>query len=270
MTILLDKHIKDMINEGRIISSKTVDPEQIQPASLDLRLGSVAYRMQSSSIPLENETVNSKINKYSMYRLHLDGTGAVLESGSIYLIPLIEKLKLSEETFCIANAKSSTGRLDVLCRLIADGEPQFDYVPVGYEGPLYVEVAPRSFNIRVREGSKLNQLRFQNGPIAVNFDSKIHVNLESNAAEVVGYKARKNTKVINVDKKNFYNRLDFWEPIYSNNNQNLVLDLDAFYILSSKENITVEPDTAAEMVAYDYKLGEYKSHYAGYLQRAPA
>ena len=137
-------------------------PDQVQPASLDLRLGSVAYRVRASFLAGQGRTVADRIAEFEMHRIDLTG-GAVLEKGCVYVIPLAERLALPAGLTAVANAKSSTGRLDLLTRMITDGGTEFDRMPEGYAGPLWAEVCPRSFSVLVRPGMRLNQMRFRDG-----------------------------------------------------------------------------------------------------------
>ena len=224
--------------------------------------------------------------------------GAVLEKGRIYVIPLLEAIDLRSEVAAFANPKSSTGRLDILTRLIADEATIFDQVREGYKGDLYLEVAPRSFSVVVKTGTRLNQLRFRRTrgeepkPITssdwrqlleegqiVNFNGDeikqksiqrgvlpFTVDLEGAATEgaLIGYRAKKHTKRIDLEKRD-YDPLDFWEPIRFHKTSSLILAPDEFYILMTKEAIAVPPDYAAEMLPYDTRAGEFRVHYAGFF-----
>ena len=228
----------------------------------------------------------------------------VLECGCVYIVKLLERVSLTDDLAGIANPKSSTGRLDVFTRLIVDGALEFEDVPAGYEGPLYAEISPRTFSVLVRTGSRLNQLRIRRGQ-SFTSDKEMeilqeHVGLVRSQDNIdlpdkikngvplsvdlvgenglIGYKARKHSKLIDIDKPNFYKRDLFWEKITTedliyqtnkNNNQNksgsLILSPDAFYILASKEYVSVPSNYAAEMRAYDTKVGEFRAHYAGFF-----
>src|SRR5271154_5876163 len=139
-----------------------IEPEQIQPASIDLRLGRPAYRVRASFLPGPNATVMDKIKQLDGYPIDLGSAdGAVLETGCVYVVPLQESLTLPSDIHGVANPKSSTGRLDILTRLIADHSNAFDEIERGYDGPLYLEIAPQTFSVVVRPGTRLNQARFQ-------------------------------------------------------------------------------------------------------------
>lgn len=255
--IIPHQMIHEMIHEEMISGFHTISQKQIQPASLDLRLGMLGYKMQASCIPLVGEPVGKKIDKYCEYQIDLVGNGTILEKGNVYLIELIETLELPAKISGVANAKSSAGRCDILARLVLDGVNQFDKIPNGYRGKMWLEVAPRSFSIRVRTGTKLNQIRFQLGDVPVS-DKKI---VTADLSEKFGLKAKKNRKYIDFDAAGKYAAADFWDVI---KNQD-ILDLDEFYLVGSKENIVIPDDMSAEMVAYDVRYGEFRSHFAGFF-----
>ena len=158
--ILPSQAIRAMIAGGEIAGAPEIETNQIQPASLDLRLGKVAYRIRASFLPGPDATVRDKLAELKFHEIDLT-KGAVLEAGCVYLVPLIEQLKLRSTIAGFANPKSSTGRLDVFTRLIADRQDGFDSVEEGYAGPLFTEICPRTFSIKVRYGSRLNQIRFR-------------------------------------------------------------------------------------------------------------
>ena len=287
--ILPSQGIRRAIKSGEIGASEMIEEGQIQPASLDLRLGSIAYRVRASFLPGRN-TVAAKIDSLSMHEIDLT-SGAVLERDCVYIVPLLENLRLKRRTSALANPKSSTGRLDVFARLITERGARFDEVEPGYSGPLWTEVSPRSFSILVRKGSRLNQLRIKRGspPRSSAALRKLHdevgvvdaapgeedirhgsiaVKLNARSDEpsgIIGYRAKKHTDVIDIDRINHYDPPYFWEPITQRRDQGIVLDPDAFHILASKEALRVPPDHAAEMLAYDAVVGEFRVHYAGFF-----
>ena len=283
--------IAAVLRDGEIESDEDIAAEQVQPSSLDLRLGSIAYRVQASFLPGPETLVGDKIRDFEMHAIDLTD-GAVLEKGCVYIVPLMERLRLSERVSAFANPKSSTGRLDVFTRLITDRARRFDLVAPGYHGPLYAEVSPRTFSILVRAGSCLNQLRLRRGTSAIGPDEllRLHqavglVDAKIDRQEVrehdsislrldlagatenglVGYRAKKHTAVIDVDRVDHYEPGDFWEPIMARAGRGIILNPDDFYILATREAITVPPDHAAEMVAYDTLVGEFRVHYAGFF-----
>lgn len=288
--VVPSQHLETMIAEGAIGAERPVDAAQIQPASLDLRLGTVAHRVQASFLPGPDFAVRDKIERYGQYRIDLT-EGAVLERGAVYIVPLLESLSLPAGMSAIANPKSSTGRLDIFTRLITDRSGEFDRVATGYAGPLYAEISPRTFSIRVRTGTRLSQLRLRmgtpqrseaalrrlhereqlviGGGAGAHFDADrigVSIDLTGNPETgLVGYKAKRDAGVIDFDKPGAYDARDFWDPIIRRPDQVIVLNLDDFYILASKEAVAVPPDHAAEMIPYDTLVGEFRVHYAGFF-----
>ncbi len=277
------------VRAGEISAVRDMEPEQLQPSSLDLRLGAVAYRIRASFLPGPGTAVLEKLARYGMHEIDL-ADGAVLEKGCVYVVPLQERLALPSRIDAFANPKSSIGRLDVFTRVIADGGVAFDRVPKGYEGPLFAEIAPRTFSIKVREGSRLCQLRMRRGRPTVRGGALAQLNrdaglvdtpaehaiiqddligvtldLDGEAGGVVGYRARKHTDVIDLDRVGAYDAAEFWEPIRPHKGGGIVLDPDDFHILATRERVRVPPDHAAEMVAYDTMVGEFRVHYAGFF-----
>jgi dCTP deaminase len=294
--ILPSQAIRALIGAGEIRGAPDIDPAQIQPASLDLRLGKVAYRIRASFLAGPNATVRDKLTALKFHEIDLT-RGAVLEAGCVYLVPLIEQLKLRSTIAAFANPKSSTGRLDVFTRLIADRQGSFDAVEEGYDGPLFAEICPRTFSIKVRYGSRLNQIRFcrrvgqqldadeRPGRVPdwalreihsdvglVEGDAAIRegLNLRISLAPVgpsglVGYRARRYAGVIDLDENGAYEIGQFWEEVRLGEDQRLVLDPHEFYILASKESVSVPPAYVAEMAPFDPLIGEYRVHYAGFF-----
>lgn len=288
--ILPYQEIVALIRKKQILGIADIEPDQIQPASIDLRLGPVAHRVRASFLAGKNTTVQEKIEAYSEYSLDLT-TGNVLERGAVYIVRLLEHLKLPYRVSARANPKSSAGRLDIFTRLITDNSAEFDQVKAGYTGPLYAEISPRTFSVHVREGTRISQLRVRQGkprqsdaaverlhhqePLVDGQDEKpdisdagiaIRIDLRGQeSGDILGYKAKRDSGVINLDRRNFYDPSDFWEEIRARKSNGIILNLDDFYILASKEAITVPPDHAAEMVAYDTLVGEFRVHYAGFF-----
>jgi dCTP deaminase len=284
--ILPDRMIAVLAEAGAILSASPFAPDQIQPASLDLRLGEVAYRVRASFLPGPHATVAERIDDLKLHEFAL-ADGAVLETGCVYIVPLIESLALGAGLSAAANPKSSTGRLDVFTRVIADRARNFDQIEAGYHGPLYAEISPRTFPILVREGSRLSQIRFRRGASAVLDEpalAALHARerlVDSNHADLiggvavsvdlsgldgsVGYRAKRHTGLIDVDRRASYWAADFWERIAARDDRNLILDPNEFYILASKEAVQVPPDHAAEMVPFDPLVGEFRVHYAGFF-----
>ena len=289
--ILASQTLLEMATAGKISSDLPITDSQIQPASLDLRLGAVAYRVQASFLPGPSSTIHDKLKSLEMHKFSLTD-GAVLEKGCVYIVPLQETLNLNSSISGTANPKSSTGRIDVFTRLLTDFTSEFETVQAGYQGPLYAEISPRTFSIVVREGSTLNQVRFRrgtpaaadatmrrlqeteglvnknDGPIDIKNGVAISVDLSRNTENnLVGYKAKQHTSLIDVDKIAACQINDYWDPVYTSSGKGggLILNPDEFYILMSKEFVTVPLDYAAEMRAYDTKVGEFRVHYAGFF-----
>jgi len=272
-----------------IFAVEPIHGSQFQPASLDLRLGSVAYRVRASFLPGKDATVQQKLAELTMHKMDISD-GAVLERGCVYIVPLLESLALKRRTSAMGNPKSSTGRLDIFTRLITDNGTEFDRVREQYSGPLYAEVSPRTFSVLVRKGSRLNQIRIRRGNPA-NSDqalkrlqelhqvvgTDIHEDDIRNGVPVsvdmkgdkprgiIGYKARSHAGLIDIDRIRHYEVLDYWEPVYAPPRGGLVLDPADFYILGSREAVKVPPTYAAEMIAYDTLVGEFRVHYAGFF-----
>ncbi len=284
--ILPDRMIAGLAADGGILPATEFVPDQIQPASLDLRLGEVAYRVRASFLP-GSTTVAQRIDELKLHEFAL-GDGAVLETGCVYIVPLLESLALPDEIAAAANPKSSTGRLDVFTRVIADETRGFDRIEAGYHGPLYAEISPRTFPVLVREGSRLSQIRFRRGHALLDADAlrDLHARerlVDADEADVsegvavgvdlsglgpgglVGYRAKRHTGLIDVERRGGYAVLDFWEPMQARPDKSLILDPNEFYILASKEAVQVPPDYAAEMVPFDPLVGEFRVHYAGFF-----
>lgn len=283
---ILPAHAINALAESGIINAhEPFDADQVQPASLDLRLGKRAFRVRASFLPGSEASVEDRLENLALHEIHLEH-GAVLETGCVYIVELLESLRLPEDISAAANPKSSTGRLDVFTRVIADFAQEFDKVPAGYNGPLYAEISPRTFSILVRTGSRLSQIRFRAGAFEasdalimklhekeplitsgdVNVDSGIAltVDLTRHAKDApIGFRAKRHSGLIDVDRKAACDVLDFWEPIWAE--RQLVLDPDQFYILASKEAVRVPPDHAAEMTPFNPLVGEFRVHYAGFF-----
>ncbi len=290
--ILPSQAIRELIAKGRIVGNRAITEEQIQPASLDLRLGDIAHRVQASFLPGPGGKVEAKVKELRMARVDLT-SAAVFEKGCVYIVPLLEELDLPRDISGKANPKSTTGRLDVFIRLITDDGVEFERVPPGYKGRLYAEIVSRTFTVAVRAGMRLNQLRFVRGnpvssdnrirrldeeqqliymdevsPVKASVDRglRITVNLEgSSPEEVIAYKARKHAPAIELDRINYYAPEEFWEARRHGANQRLILEPGDFYILASKERVRVPPEFAAEMVPFDPSVGEFRIHYAGFF-----
>lgn len=295
--ILPRQAIAAMIEAGAI-TAPGIEAGQLQPASLDLRLGPTAYRIRASFLPRTGEPIGPKLARVTLHEIDLT-RGAVLETGCVYLVPLQERLALPADVAAATNPKSSTGRLDVFTRVIADGVGGFDTVPAGYHGSLALEVSPRTFPVLVRAGSRLTQIRFRRGearltdealaaihretPLATpdaRIDNGLNLTIDLSPGGLssgdratgdlapgrgfVGYRAKRHTALIDVDRRDALRMEDFWDPLPATDGS-LILDPDEFYILMSREAVSIPPGTAAEMVPFDPLVGEFRVHYAGFF-----
>jgi len=285
--ILPAHEIEALHGAGAIRIAAPFATGQIQPASLDLRLGGRAWRMRASFLPGPERPVSARIEALALHEIDLT-QGAVLETGCVYIAELMESLALPAEIAASANPKSSTGRIDVFTRVIADRAHEFDQIEAGYDGKLYAEISPRTFPVLVRSGSRLSQVRFRRGQ--ARLDDQGHLDLHKReklvtSAEpsisggvavsvdlagfdgptLIGYRAKRHPGLIDVDKPAAHAMLDFWEPIHRHGRADLVLDPGEFYILASKEAVRVPPDHAAEMTPFDPLVGEFRVHYAGFF-----
>jgi dCTP deaminase len=285
--ILPDQDIAGLFASGGLAASRPLDPDQIQPASLDLRLGGKAWRVRASFLPGPAHAVADKLERLKLHEIDL-ARGAVLETGCVYIVPLLESMKLPPHISASANPKSSTGRLDIFTRLLTDRGPEFDKIAAGYDGPLYLEVSPRTFPIVVRSGSRLSQVRFRRGnallserelgelhraetlvatepPNISGGGIALSIDLGGEQGRLIGYRGKHHTGLVDVDLRGAHEVLDFWEPLHAHGAAELVLDPDEFYILVSREAVHVPPLYAAEMTPFDPLVGEFRVHYAGFF-----
>jgi dCTP deaminase len=282
--VLPSQALRRLIGSGAIAAEVPVLEDQIQPASLDLRLGGIAYRVRASFLTGAGRSMAERLAEFEMHRIDLSA-GAVLEKGCVYLVPLMERLALPPGIQAVANAKSSTGRLDLLTRTITDGGTEFDRIAPGYQGPLWAEICPRSFSVLVRPGMRLNQIRFRSGQAVLSDDDlrALHavsplvsgpaviseglgfsVDLRPASGDLLGYRAKPHTGVIDLERIGAYAPRDFWEEVRSDEGR-IILDPGAFYILVSREAVTIPPMYAAEMAPYLAMVGEFRVHYAGFF-----
>jgi dCTP deaminase len=286
--ILPSQEIRAMVRCGEIEATAPIGEDQIQPASLDLRLGPVAYRVRAGFLPGAGASVMDRIGDFSMHQVDLSA-GAVLEKGCVYIVPLMEWVGLRSRVSGTANPKSSIGRLDIFTRLITDGATVFDQVAPGYKGPLYAEISPRTFSVVVHQGSRLSQLRLRRGSPSVSDTAmrRLHrlvplvdaepgkedidqgvgvtVDLRGDETGLVGYRARRYADLVDLAKVDHYEAREYWEPVYADARGSVILNPGDFYILASREAVTVPPDHAAEMTPYDTRVGEFRVHYAGFF-----
>jgi len=286
--ILPSQEIRAMVQCREIEATDPIGEDQIQPASLDLRLGPVAYRVRAGFLPGAGTTVMDRVAAYSMHQVDLSA-GAVLEKGCVYIVPMMESVNLRSRVSGTANPKSSIGRLDIFTRLITDGATVFDQVAPGYKGPLYAEISPRTFTVVVHQGSRLSQLRLRRGSPAVSDTAmrRLHrvvplvdaepgmedidqgvgvtVDLRGDGTGLVGYRARRYADLVDLANVDHYPPGEFWEPVSADARGSVILNPGDFYILASREAVTVPPDHAAEMTPYDTRVGEFRVHYAGFF-----
>lgn len=290
--ILPYQDIVNLIAGGRVSAAAPIEDAQIQPASLDLRLGATAWRVRASFLPGKTSTATAKIERMMMHRIDLSQP-TVFERGCVYIAEIMEELRLPSDIYGKSNPKSSTGRLDIFTRLFTEGGTEFESVPEGYRGKLYLEIVPRTFSVLVKQGTRLNQLRFVRGSpppsdhkidelnaadTLVYADSEtpmtaiindglwISVDLEGDGGQgVVGYRAKQHAPLIDLARINHYDPREFWEPLHSDAHRSLVLNPDDFYILMSRERVRIPPNFAASMVPYDPSMGEFRIHYAGFF-----
>ena len=282
--VLADHQLRDLIANGAITASAPIADSQIQPASLDLRLGATAYRVRASFLAGRNRTVTKRLADFQMHTIDLT-EGAVLEKGCVYVVPLLESLALPNGMTAAASAKSSIGRLDLLTRIITDHGIEFDRVHAGYVGPLYVEICPRSFSVVARQGQMLNQIIFRQGQTFMSDDDlrALHavtpivsgdpvisdglgfsVDLVPASGTLVGYRAKPHTGVVDLSLLAHYDPAEYWEELHTKDGW-IILDPSAFYILVSRESIVIPPMQAAEMAPYLAMVGEFRVHYAGFF-----
>jgi dCTP deaminase len=290
--ILPSQEIAALVETGKVCADGEIGEDQIQPSSLDLRLGTEAYRIRASFLPGKSTTLIQQARSNGMLTQTIDiSSGAVLEPNAIYIIPLMERLALPPEIYGISNPKSSTGRLDIFTRLIAEFGDEFERVKRGYNGGLYIEVVSQTFPILVRAGMRLNQLRFGRGRRTVVGEDRLRllgqkdflvapdeettgqamvdrglrltVDLEGDRSGLVGYRARKTTQAIDLGRLNYYDVDDFWTPLWRD--EECILAPGEFYILASKQRVRIPADLAAEMLPYDLSTQEFRVHYAGFF-----
>ena len=285
--ILPDHEIAALFEAMALVAERPLDDDQIQPASLDLRLGERAFRVRASFLPGPANRVSDKLARLKLHEIDLRA-GAVLETGCVYIVPLLEALRLPGDISASANPKSSTGRLDIFTRVMTDHGQEFDKIPAGYSGPLYLEVSPRTFPIVARTGSRLSQIRFRSGnallgerelldlhaaetlvaadrPNISGGGIALSIDLTGDSRGLVGYRGKHHTGLIDVDRRDAHDVFDFWDPLYDRGAGELVLDPDEFYILVSREAVHVPPLHAAEMTPFDPLVGEFRVHYAGFF-----
>ena len=292
--ILPAQDLRELIRSMAIhCPTASIPPENLQPASLDLRLGQKAYRVRTSFLP-GNQPVEKALDDVIIDTLPLEDW-AILEANRPYIIPLEEHLRLPQDVHARSNPRSSTGRLDIFTRVITDHGEAFDDIPAGYQGPLHLEVVPRSFTLRARAGDSLNQIRLSRGhtPItgsrlfdrhrqdplvlvdgrprdlnAQDMQSGISLTVDlmgRDTGGTVGYRVRRNSRLIDLSLRETLDPDEFWQPVQAQSDGQLILEPEEFYLLTSRESLRIPPDMAAEMLALDHRAGEFRTHYAGFF-----
>lgn len=289
--ILPSQRLEDLVAAGHIRANTPISPAQIQASSIDLRLGSIGYEVCASFLPSVNATVEKKLQEVKVREFDL-AKPVLLEKGKVYIVPLQEELLLPEHYSGKANPKSSIGRLGVFTRVITDYGDEFEEIRPAYKGKLYAEIVPLTFCVHIREGVTLNHLRIRRGnprqfdkrlfdlqeqqPLVYSQDEspveplisdglKLSVDLQGiDGSKVIGYRAKREAAPIDLSKVNHYKAADFWEKIYREHGS-MILEPGDFYILTSKEKVSVPPHMAAEMLPFDPSVGEFRIHYAGFF-----
>jgi len=256
--------IDALIKSGGVSLTAPADADQVQPASLDLRLGRTAYRLRASFLPGTARSVSDCLtDDLVMHKIDLTD-GAVLETGCVYLVELQEALALPDGLTAAANPKSSTGRLDVFTRVLTDRAASFDHIAEGYSGPLYVEIAPRTFSVLAKTGERLVQIRFRSGAPQILRSETVSIDLSGiDGSDIIGWRARRHAGLVRLTGRD-HAALDYWEPIRVRGGK-LILDPEEFYILASKESVKIDQSEAAEMAPVALEIGEFRAHYAGFF-----
>lgn len=264
--VLADRELAALFEQGGIRSQGALDDDQIQPASLDLRLGFEAHRIRASFLPGDKRKIDDVLGDpgTELHRIALTDEGAVLETGCVYLVPLQESLRLPAGISGRANPKSSTGRIDVFTRVVTNRSKAFDDVPTGYSGPLWLEISPRTFPILVRPGDRLAQLRLRRGRSSETTEKTVSIDLDRPDGQPVGWRAKRHGGLIDLRGIGAHEVHEFWEPLYARGGR-LILDPEEFYILASRETVKVAAGKAAEMAPIAPELGEFRAHYAGFF-----
>ena len=292
--ILVSQTLRQMVAEDQIQSLLPIRPGQIQPSSLDLRLGARIWQLQCSFLPGE-QGIERKLGRLATANHRLDPhTPTVLHQGGVYLAEVEEVLALPADVWGRGNPKSSTGRLDVFVRLLTERGYAFDTVPEGYQGRLFLEITPQSFHVAVRRGDCLGQLRLARGnpllsadelqkrqetsqPLCIWSDGSaapvvemptpgvlLSVELENDGGGPVGYIARRHQPPIDLARRNLPIQR-YWLPLQPSGGEGQVLEPELFYIFATRETLQVPADLCAELVAFDATKGELRTHYAGFI-----
>jgi len=289
------QQIKRLVENGGIQTTAEITEAQLQPASIDCTLGQKVYRISSGFLPKENETVAELLRERTLYEFELE-PGTILETNTPYIIPLRESLNLPATLIAIASPKSSIGRVDVFVRVMTDHNPQYDAIPAGYQGPLYLEIIPLTFAVRISPALAMTQLRFRDeqecfpttdemrtihgsDPLILTTSGEalptkglrlkeniLSFTVDLTGSEIVGYRARHYVnKLLDLTKINAHDPALFWHPIPRQANGELILEPNSFYIIATKERVRIPSQMAAEIMPYDPSTGELRSHYAGFF-----
>ncbi|HHO49635.1 MAG TPA: 2'-deoxycytidine 5'-triphosphate deaminase [Deltaproteobacteria bacterium] len=290
--ILVSQSLRALLEQRAVQALLPIQPNQIQPSSLDLRLGARLWQLQCSFLP-GPDGIERKLGHLATAGTRLDRDEPfVLHRGGVYLAELEEVLELPDEVWGRGNPKSSTGRLDVFVRLLCEQGYAFDTIEPGYRGRLFLEITPQSFHVAVRRGDCLGQLRLGRGraglqateladrqatdPLCRWSDDTpapiddlppsviLSVELEHRGAGPVGYLARRHMPPIDLQRRDL--PIDrYWVPLAAAGREGHVLEPEQFYIFATRERLRVPADLCAELVAFDATKGELRTHYAGFI-----
>lgn len=287
--VLPIQKIRQVMRSGFITG---VPQNYLNPASLDLPCSKEAYILERSFLPQDGETVRSKLKAAGARRFDLKNR---LEVGVSYLIRIEGNFRLPSNVYAYANPKSSTGRIFVLVRVVADGVSMYDaLIGPGWKGEVWLLVKPEAFPVEVPPGEALAQIRLfdgksfldetdlncyieepglffapggkkltrENGGIKYHSNSfLLTIGLPKGVA---GWECSRVGKTLDLSKRKFYQPDDFFSPVRVRNGR-LDLRKGSFYILTTYEHLIVPDDCAAELRAIDPRFGEFRSHSAGFF-----
>jgi dCTP deaminase len=291
--ILVSQSLKRLVDDGRIQFLRPLTDDQVQPSSLDLRLGARVWQLQCSFLP-GHDGIERKLGRLATAKYRTDrDEPLVLHQGGVYLAEIEEVLELPEHIWGRTNPKSSTGRLDVFVRVLTETGYAFDTIPKGYRGRLYLEITPQSFNVVVRRGDCLSQRRLAAGRPSLSVEALqerqadvplcrwsdgspapvmdghppgvlLSVDLSAPAGGPAGYLARRHQPPVDLRRRDLpVSR--FWTPLPPDLEEGHVLEPEQFYIFATRERLRIPPDLCAELVAFDATKGELRTHYAGFI-----
>lgn len=286
--VLASQEIRELIHKGHI---KHADEKSIRPASLDLTITSEVYRLEEMFLPKSGETIRDILKNARPSAHHLSHP---LERNVLYLARLQEHLSLPDGIHCVCNPKSSTGRVDIQVRVLADGVPRYDAVmPGGYDGDLWLLMSPKSFPVKIDAGESLSQIRFVRGSSRVT-EEEIEETLTAHdllwdiegkplresgrlsdqdgslilgidvSRDLVGWECLGLHRILDLSKRGHYYAEEFFRPL-RRTGDHIRLQNNGFYILYTRERVQVPPHLACEMVPMDERSGEFRVHYAGFI-----